>query len=61
MRACFLGQNVTALGNGFAKIQSQPPVADIPVDEAKPKVDEAKRKEPAPAPNNKNQPAEKTG
>jgi hypothetical protein len=38
MRACFLGQNITALGNGVAKLQT-PPLAvhqGAPGDKPKP-------------------------
>lgn len=31
MRACFLGQNICALGNGFAIVQMTP-IAERPVD-----------------------------
>jgi hypothetical protein len=31
MRACFLGQNICALGNGIAMLQIPPLVADHPL------------------------------
>lgn len=32
MRACFLGQNVTALGFGVAMLQTPPPAAEPPLE-----------------------------
>jgi hypothetical protein len=57
MRACFLGQNVTALGFGVAMLQTQPQAAEPPLEnqwrshpepEPQQKADAATEKAPKP-------------
>lgn len=57
MRACFLGQNVTALGFGVAMLQTPPPAAEPPLEnqwrshpepEPQQKADAATEKAPKP-------------
>jgi hypothetical protein len=45
MRACFQGQNVIALGNGIARLQTPPLVIDTP---QQPKSGEAEKSDTAP-------------
>jgi hypothetical protein len=48
MRACFLGQNVCALGYGVAMVQTPPLVPDVKLETIDPAYPEPVRKDVAP-------------